>query len=143
MLGLGVLEPCQTSVKLQQQLLGEGADAAGVVLGDGAGYVGHGRIRLGRFLVEGRVVVLDQGVVLHRRVLEDLERLPGWPQPGGVQPVGVVPGAVLTVGGALHRLGERPLGLLAGGLLVDGQLGQRKRLEPLVGDRSALRTERP
>jgi hypothetical protein len=34
-------------------------------------------------------------------------------------------------------LDKRPIRALLGGLLVDGQLGQRKRLEPLVGDRSA------
>ena len=109
-------------------------DAAGVVLGDA---VGHGRVMLGRRLVEGRLIVLDQGVVLHRRVLEDLERLAGWPQLGGVQPVGVAAGAVLAVGGPLHRLGERPLGPLAGALLLNRQLGKWERLQPLVGDRPA------
>jgi hypothetical protein len=37
---------------------------------------------------------------------------------GGVQPVGVAAGTVLAVGSALHCLGERPLRLLAAGLLV-------------------------
>jgi hypothetical protein len=46
-------------------------------------------------------------------------------------------GAVLAVGGALHRLGERPVSALLGGLLLDGQLGQQKRSKPLIGDRPA------
>src|SRR5215211_1302916 len=100
------------------------------------------RVELGRRLVEGGLVVVDQLVVLHRRILEDLEGLAGRAQPGGLQPVGVAAGAVLAVqggavlavGGPLHPLGERPLGPLAGGLLVDGQLGERERLQPLVGD---------
>jgi hypothetical protein len=93
-----------------------------------------------------RLVVLLERVILHRRVVKDLERLGRRPEPRGLQPAGETAGPVLAihaVGGALHRLDKRPIRALLGGLLVDGQLGQRKRLEPLVGDRSALRTERP
>jgi hypothetical protein len=93
-----------------------------------------------------RLVVLLERVILHRRVVKDLERLGRRPEPRGLQPAGETAGPVLAihaVGGALHRLDQRPIRALLGGLLVDGQLGQRKRLEPLVGDRSALRTERP
>jgi hypothetical protein len=92
---------------------------------------------LGRRLVEGRLVVLLERVILHRRVVKDLERLGRRAEACGLQPAGETAGPVLAihaVGGALHRLDKRPIRALLGGLLVDGQLGQRKRLEPLVGD---------
>ncbi len=46
-------------------------------------------------------------------------------------------GTILAVGGALHRLDNRPVRALPGSLLVHGQLGQRKRFQALVGDRPA------
>src|SRR5215218_6624363 len=118
-------------------VLREGQDAPGVVLGDPVGHLGHRRVALGRRLVEGRLVVLDELVVLRGRVVEDLERLARRAEPRGLQSVGEAAGPVLAVGGALHRLDERPVRLLLGGLLVHGQLGQRKCFEPLVGDRPA------
>jgi hypothetical protein len=127
------------------EIFRERQDTPDVVLGHAVGQRRHRRITLGRRLVEGRLIILDELVVLHSRVLEDLERLARRAELRGVRVVvkaagpvlALQGGAVLAVGGALHRLHERPVCALLGGLLVDGQLGQRKRFKPLVGDRPA------
>src|SRR4029453_698499 len=58
----------------------EGEDAPLVVLRDAVGHLRHRRVKLRRRLVEGCLVVLHGLVVLHRRVVQDLERLAARPE---------------------------------------------------------------